>query len=292
MQKKLPQYLLEKSQMTGSVTFSVLFAIVFLNLYTPFSSTAWFDLSRADYFAYTIIFIAAGTVIMALSRVLMYHTRKWGTLRVWQYVLWLLLEIACIALFYTFYTCRYIPSVSESFVEVFPKAALYTFLILIIPYSLITLYSALNDRNQTLRLLKASQTTPEGMPLAEADGARKQPENESDVIYLADNNGNLRLSVKLDTLYYIEAQDNYIRVYYLSKGKLTSYMLRCKLKTVAENCAGSSLVRCHRSFMVNIKKIKVLRREKDGVFIDMDCEGINPIPVSRSYSDFVFRYFR
>lgn len=291
MQKKIPSYLLEKSQMVGSVTFSVFFAIVFLNLYTPFSSTAWFDLTQVDYFAHTIIFIASGTAIMALSRFIMYHTRKWFTMHVWLYVLWLILEIACIALFYTYYTCNYIPTISDSFIEVLPKATSYTFLILVIPYAIINLYYMLNDRNQTLRLLKASQEEPVLQDNQEND-RHTQPQNEADVIYLADNNGNLRLSVKLDNLYLIEAQDNYIKVFYTSKGKLATYMLRCKLKTVEENCAGSSLVRCHRSFIINTRKIKVLRREKEGVYVDMDCEGINPIPVSRSYSDFVFRYFR
>ena len=37
---KLPGYLLGKYQLIGTVTFSVLFAIVFLNIYVPFSDTA------------------------------------------------------------------------------------------------------------------------------------------------------------------------------------------------------------------------------------------------------------
>ena len=38
--EKLPKYLLGKYQLMGTVTFSVLFAVVFLNLYIPFSETA------------------------------------------------------------------------------------------------------------------------------------------------------------------------------------------------------------------------------------------------------------
>ena len=41
---KLPEYLLGKYQLIGTVTFSVLFALVFLNIYIPFSDTAWFGL--------------------------------------------------------------------------------------------------------------------------------------------------------------------------------------------------------------------------------------------------------
>ena len=37
---KLPGYLLGKYQLIGTVTFAVLFAVVFLNIYIPFSDTA------------------------------------------------------------------------------------------------------------------------------------------------------------------------------------------------------------------------------------------------------------
>ena len=35
---KLPEYLLGKYQLIGTVTFSVLFAVVFLNIYIPFTA--------------------------------------------------------------------------------------------------------------------------------------------------------------------------------------------------------------------------------------------------------------
>ena len=55
---KLPAYLLGKYQLIGTVTFAVLFAVVFLNIYIPFSETAWFRLGDSVMFLRTLIFIA------------------------------------------------------------------------------------------------------------------------------------------------------------------------------------------------------------------------------------------
>ena len=56
MKKKLPRYLLDRFQLVGQVTFSVLFAVVFMNLYVPFSKTAWFELGYSSRFLYTLLF--------------------------------------------------------------------------------------------------------------------------------------------------------------------------------------------------------------------------------------------
>ena len=57
LNEKLPKYLLGKYQQIGTVTFSVLFAVVFLNIYIPFSDTAWFGLGDSIMFLHTVIFI-------------------------------------------------------------------------------------------------------------------------------------------------------------------------------------------------------------------------------------------
>jgi hypothetical protein len=117
------------------------------------------------------------------------------------------------------------------------------------------------------------------------------PENDPKIINLFDHNGILRFSIKESDLYYIISQDNYVRIHYLNNGEMTSYMLRCPLKVIEKSIKGSSLIRCHRSYIVNISRIKVLRSEKDGFFIDMDYDGIAEIPISKSYSDTFMEHF-
>ena len=84
MRKIMPKYLLERHQLTGTVTFAVLFSIVFLNLYIPFSDTAWFRLGNSVFFLFTAGFIAISILFVTGSRVLMYRTRKMFDMTVFQ----------------------------------------------------------------------------------------------------------------------------------------------------------------------------------------------------------------
>jgi DNA-binding LytR/AlgR family response regulator len=72
---------------------------------------------------------------------------------------------------------------------------------------------------------------------------------------------------------------------------MCNYLLRCKLKTIEESFANSSLMRCHRSYIINSDKVKVIRKEKEGIYIDLDSEKVKSIPVSKGYSQKVMRYF-
>ena len=153
---------------------------------------------------------------------------------------------------------------------------------MIIPYILAGMYYAIQDKNQIIRLMNYDNVvSDEAMPVSRLEK-----------ITLFDNNGDLKLCVSASNLYYIESDDNYIVVWYTdSKGDLKRYMLRCRLKTVEESFRGCSLVRCHRKYIVNMDKVKVLRKEKDGYELDLDNDAIAPIPITKTYSENVLGRF-
>ena len=62
-------------------------------------------------------------------------------------------------------------------------------------------------------------------------------------------------------------------------------MVRNTLNRIAEHLQGSRIVRCHRSYMINLDHAQVLHRDKEGVFIEVGIEGIPDIPISRTYAD-------
>ena len=101
MNKKLPSYLLGKYQLIGSGTFSVLFAIIFLNIYIPFSDTAWFGLGQSDMFSGTLIFVFVSILTLIISRTLMYRSKRLFEMTLLDYVLWCIGEIVIIGAFYT-----------------------------------------------------------------------------------------------------------------------------------------------------------------------------------------------
>ena len=280
---KIPGYLLGKYQLIGTVTFAVLFAVVFLNIYIPFSDTAWFGLGDSIMFAHTVIFIAGSILMLILSRILMYRSKKIMQLTYLTYTLWCAIEIISICGFYTGLTFDMPLGSNETRWEIFTRALLYGAIALGIPYIIAGMYFAIIDKNNTIRLMNYENVVTDE-PV--------KPDMQMHKITLFDNSGALKLSLNPDSLYYIESDDNYIKVWYTdSKGELKQYMLRCRLKTVEESFKGSGLVRCNRKYIVNIHKVAMLRKESEGYVLDLSNETIPPLPVTTTYVDTVLSYF-
>mgnify|MGYP003409209059 CR=1 FL=1 len=282
MNKKLPEYLLGKYQLIGTVTFSVLFAIVFLNIYIPFSDTAWFGLGQSDMFMGTLVFIFVSILTLIASRTLMYRSKRLFELTYLEYTLWCIGEIILIGAFYTSLTVEITGGLDEREIEIFGRSLLYGTIALGVPYLISGMYFSINDKNKTNRLMSYENVVTDEAPL---------PENSLKKITLFDNSGSLKMSLNLDSLYYIESDDNYIKVWYTdNKGELKQYMLRCRLKTVEESFKGC-LVRCNRKYIVNIEKVKVLRKESDAYVLELDNKAIPTLPVTKTYTDIVLAYF-
>lgn len=283
LKDKIPEYLLGKYQLIGTVTFSVLFAVVFLNIYIPFSETAWFGLGDSTMFLLTLIFITVSVLTLIGSRMLMYKIKKFLEINYLEYIIWCFLEIFTVSAFYTAITIGIAQPQIETALAVFGRAMLYVSIALGIPYLISGMYFAIIDKNNTIRLLNYENVVTDE-PIKSGTQMNK--------ITLFDNSGALKLSLSPDNLYYIESDDNYIKVWYTdSKGELQQYMLRCRLKTVEENFRGVGLVRCNRKYIVNIHKVSTLRKESDGYVLDLDNETIQPLPVTKTYTDNVLSYF-
>ena len=271
MKHRLPGYLVGKNQLVGTVVFSVLFALIFLNVYIPFSDTAWFRLGNSQMFLFTAGFAFISILILVASRAVMYKVARIVDFTYAGYILWCVSEVVLICAFYTFVTA-----------DMVKDGAVVIDISLLIPYILSGMYFTIVDKDRTIRLMTFHDMVRDG-------GAPARPD---DKITLFDNSGALKLSVRASDLFYIESDDNYIKVWYAdSKGEMKAYMLRCRLKTVEQSFKGTSLVRCHRQYIVNLDKVKILRKEKDVYYMDLDNEAAVPLPVSRTYSEDVVSRF-
>lgn len=284
---KIPAYLVGKYEMLLTCTFTAFFALVFMVFSIPFSHNSWFELGTSQAFGFTVIFFLIALLVMIFSKVLMYRYTRHHSLTFYQYIIWDLIEVVVISLLYTLFTIEgdslgVINLKGASFGTLFGSALVYCFISLVFPYLFSGMYFAILDKDNTIRLMKYSNVVSDE-PLT--------PRTE-DKITLFDNSGEMKLSVRSSNLYYIESDDNYIKVWYSdNKGDLKQYMLRCRLKTVEESFRGSSLVRCHRQYIVNIDKVKVLRKERDGYELVLDNDHIAPIPVTKTYSANVLAMF-
>ena len=68
LSKKLPVYLTEKGNIVTTILFTAGFALLFLNLYTPFGVATWFEVSRPTLLLYASGVILAGVLVETLGK--------------------------------------------------------------------------------------------------------------------------------------------------------------------------------------------------------------------------------
>ena len=276
------QCLLEIGNIITSLTFSILYALVFLVIYSPYSETAWFGVAKSESFLLTTTFVVASVLFLIISRTVMYLLSKQHIKMTYmKYTMWMLAEIVIIGVFHAVLSMVYIKITNYTVSFIVTKSILITLLALGVPYLVASMWIVISDMRNTLLVTDTKNVASDGEAIAQ----------NIDIINIADNKGVLKLSVKLDNLYYIKAEDNYTIVYYSRNGLLNRYMIRCKMQTIEDTFRKTPLMRCHRTYIVNTNKIKVLRHESDGFYIDFDFEGIDPIPVSKTYSESVVKRF-
>lgn len=265
-----PKYLLQKTFLLGSVAFVVVFSFLFLFLYHPFSDTIWLGLDPKNNLVPTLLFYLVCILILFISKELMMLYQIRHTITVGRYILWLTGEFVLIATVYLMFASRYFnPEILLS-AKLLLRTSYCVALILAIPYVIFTLIAANRDKAEEINALKMNQ---------EAD----RPKPKSRIIDFYDYTGALKLSVASDDIFYIASQDNYVEIRYELDGKLLNYLMRCRTTRLEKQLEGTSLVRCHRSFIVNVDNVSLFKRENARVLLVLNHPDAKKIPVSKSY---------
>lgn len=278
MFKPIPAFIYSKANQIFMILFVPLFALGFISVYRPFNFdkvgdilNAHIDISlEALVLLVALVMTVSGMAIGALSRVIMGIYTKRRTLTYLGYILWILGEIVVMATLFTLFS--FFTDISKPMPELFRNSFTKTVLIVFIPYTLSYIYFILKDKIYELKTL------------------RQQIERDETVlqkayIQILDEKEEMRLSIRRENLIMIESADNYVCVHYLSEQRVKKTMVRNTLNRVAEHLQGTRIVRCHRSYMINLDHAQVLHRDKEGIFIEVGIEGIPNIPISRTYAD-------
>ena len=107
--------------------------------------------------------------------------------------------------------------------------------------------------------------------------------NEDDLVRFADNTGRLKLVIAHDVILYVEAQENYVTIHYMEGEALKEYTLRQSMKGIETLMDKHGIIRCQRSYFVNPRHVKVLRRDKEGIIqAELDTHNRH-VPVSPKY---------
>ena len=137
----------------------------------------------------------------------------------------------------------------------------------------------------------SAPTIPNTDKEASKPEAAAEPAPQSKIINFLDDRDELQLSLRIDHIYYIESAENYVHIYYRNKENIERFTLRSSMKKQQEKLEHHGFIRCHRSYLVNFANILLLRKDKDGPYLDFGESGLKPIPISRTYLDAVTAYF-
>ena len=255
--KKTPASLLSLTMLFLHCIIVPVFYLGFILIY----SSAWIDefLDSGNGIVFNTLMLTSILIgVMCASRIPMTATRsKLLPLSWWQYALWSFAEIfvfSCFAALYmalVYGTYGYFPALGE--------CLRLSFAILLYPYIIFTLLFAL------IRPDEDSIT-------------------EENLVRFADNTGRLKLVIANDVIVYIEAQENYVSIHYLEGEHRKEYSLRQSMRGIEELMAKHGIIRCQRSYFVNPRHVKVLRRDKEGfIQAELDVASCKPVPVSPKY---------
>ncbi|TLX77813.1 LytTR family transcriptional regulator [Labilibacter sediminis] len=280
LNQKIPAYLIVKKNIVRLILFTAGFALLFINLYSPFDVRNWFglNLKSQELFLYSSLVILTGVLVAVISRVLLYHyNKKKIRTTLWAFLLIIALEVICMSLFYTIYEAVFIKSDNRPYTEVFKVSLQNTALVLLLPYAVLWLYFSWQDKIYKIKMLTESEEN------SVLDGKMMIP--------FLDEKGTMRITIKLDDILYLKGADNYVTIFYLNKKSISKFLLRNTIKNIEKVMEDKPITRCHRSYMVNFDKIKIIRRERGGHILEMDTDPPIEVPVSKTYMDEVFQLF-
>ena len=296
------KYFNRKRTIAAFLVFVYAFAIGFIFLVNPFNVKSWLDWKDTDDYVITVLSVVGiGFFVLLASRSLMYILRNKVVLNFKSFLIWIACELAVLSAFYTFFTHEYDPNyIGQGYFDIFPRIFMYVALLLLVPYIISWMYVALKVKKEHEdsgeMSPKANETDESKSDMTKSISEtelllKEQPETKHNIVNFSDDKGQLKLSVDIDNLLYIESADNYVNIYYSNKGKFSRFMLRSTLKSIEDTFSDCDLVRCHRSYVVNFNKVKVLRKEKMGLFLDLDFDKAPEIPVSKTYAESVINLF-
>lgn len=250
------------------VLFLTVFCILFAVLYAPsygYDTTYW----RMHDGLLVPILAAIVLVTVSISRTALLLLTGTNRLHSREYLVWLALEWLVSCLFCDLFLCLYM---HRGFFEILLQVLLIGLSVGIFPYVFYWIYTELQATADNLR--DAHETI---------DNLRQGMEHIEEVVQFFDEKNSAKLMVELSTIYSVESAGNYVNVVYDDNGKLQRYSLRNSMKGVEATCEKHGLVRCHRSYFINPRKIKLIRKESGGAFAEIQCASVSDIPISPRY---------
>jgi hypothetical protein len=254
---------------------TALFVTCFLLAFRPFGMHLLHDWQLLRLLGHGLVSgLTIGLSAFLLSRLLpsIYREEAW---KVYHQLLYYLFLLGMVSL------ANYLLTVALDGLPIsffgFLDLAFATLLVGLIPITMIVLvkyYLALQKNLRQAQVLTQQLANQHPQKQVNANPAHTR-------LLLVGENGKEKLSIVLEQLLVIESVNNYVEIYWEKNGGLVKTLLRNTLQNIEEQVSAYPMFfRCHRSFLVNMGKVKTVDGNSQGYLLVLPLLE-QPIPVSR-----------
>ena len=260
------------------VLFFTLYIILFLNIFVPYNIDQWApEYTQSTAFITLTMFGLIGGTGVAISHFIL---RKWfnfDKLTNKTFLLWMLLELLIISntLTLLFSDFNSIGSYFNELIFIIERAVPLAIVPYIIALLILSVFKSKTAILKSQKMISKLKKESDKVVIA------------NELIQFPDDKNNIKLSLQLDDLLYLESTDNYVLIYFLYDGELKKELLRNSLKKLEKVFVNLPVKRCHRSYMVNLNNLSLVK--KSGQKITLTLNKVpEPLPVSKTYQkDFI-----
>lgn len=254
-----------------------LFIIAFEIVFNPSNNTEIFSSQLLKILSYALItFLIASAANIWLPKLFssFFQIENW---KVWKMILFSIIKVLVISIAnatYAFYVD--IPGNNIFFPAFLLRVSLFTISIAFIPVVVTILWLEKRFYKKNYKIAMSASTKLESL---------KENNAAHDVF---EYNG---FKIELKRLSYIKSDGNYCSFFYENDNSMSKKLIRITLKEIEEQItAKDNFIRCHKSYIVNVQKIKKIVGNARQYNVYLEDSDIL-IPVSRVLSKPLFEQF-
>lgn len=242
------------------ILFCSIFSFLFMYIFLPFNINIWYEGQHMPLLPLFLIFTGCGVVVLSISQFLLFRLKWRKKLTLATYLCWLIGEIIGVALLVTVVNVSVTDTFFFTWME-FINTLHYTALIMPLPYCIALLWFFTREKMTQLKHL-----------------AKEKPADSC--LIIRDEHDKPALTLHPGKLLLIKAEDNYVQIYYLSGNTLTRELVRTSLKKLESYLPADSFARSHRSYMVNLAKVVLFKKNAKGHYLHLEGLDDLAVPVS------------
>ena len=251
------------------ILFTGLFAFIFTNIFEPYGLYSSSGNNHFETFLELNVAILAVLLTLIMSHFVIRRLVGIHSFTFLTIFFWFFFESLLIGALWTILTVL-IDGHKQPVLSLWLVNVIECVFLIGLPYFVSIFYLNVKEKNRKIsRLLK------------KINKEKIKPES---IVPFKEKSGKEKMSICLKDILYIESSDNYVLVHYKFNETTEKYLLRNTIKNLEKTLRSFNIIRCHRSYMVNV--LNVVRKEKSAKGFTLYLKGMEQvaIPVSKSYT--------